>query len=78
MLIILIGYILTTCACLAITYYVFKFCALEDEGGEILFLILVSFIPAANFIFLMFYVFSNLWDYLVILIEKQLKKRNKS
>lgn len=75
MLIILIGYILITCACLGITYYVFKICAKENEGDKILLLILASLIPVINFIFLVLYVFSTLWDYSVILIEKQLKKR---
>ena len=75
MTILLLVYILTTCACLGITYYVFKFCAMNDEGGKILLLILLSFVPVVNFIALMMFTLSYLADILIVLIEKQLKKR---
>lgn len=75
MLILLISYILITCACLRITYYVFSQCAMEGEGKKILLMILISFIPVMNFIALLVAMLSIIGDILIEQLNEQLKRR---
>ena len=75
MLIVLISYIITTCACLGITYYVFSQCAVKGEGLKILLLILVSFTPVLNSFFLLMTVITTLGSILVGQLNKQLERR---
>ena len=75
MVIVLISYIITTCACLGITYYVFSQCAMEGEGLKILLLILVSFTPVLNYFFLLMTVITTLGDFLIEQLNKQLARR---
>lgn len=75
MSILLYGYVLPTCVCLSILYYVFKFWAEEGDGEKLLHLTLLSFVPVVNIVGLLMLALASLADYFVVLIEKQLKKR---
>ena len=75
MLIVVISYIITTCACLGTTYYVFSQCAMEGEGLKILLLVLVSFTPVLNSFFLLMTVITTLGSILIKQLNKQLARR---
>lgn len=75
MTLLLISYIIVTCTCLRIVYYVFSQCAVEGEGLKILLMILVSITPVINSLALLMVTLQSLANILVAQLNKQLERR---